>query len=331
MSIVRTCRFSPLLLGLLTVVIQVFAGSTRAGGSAVGGEELPVVNQPPEVRLALPERATWYTPGWVPLIALAHDADGYVATVEFFAGPKTLGVVTNGCPFCENFPHEFDLNWTNPPVGVHEITAWAVDDQGAATRSEPTTVTVVPEADPPPKGASVVMVRPADGSFFDERADILIEVDTYDPADHFPLVEFFADGRKVGESRLVFIREPDPGTRILHSWTWTRPPLGVHTLTVWGTTGQGKSLAGRSPVTIISGRPLNLELQIRVDRVGRAHFVLPEGSMAGYGFDLWEGVDLKTWRRLGPFLPGDVAAFFDLELDASDERSKFYRAQSAAP
>lgn len=539
----------------------------------------PPTNQPPEVRLALQERAVWFTPGLIPLTALAHDLDGYVATVEFFADATSLGVVTNGCPFCENFPHVFNLTWTNPPIGLPAITAVATDDQGATTRSASTILTVKsegllntpvvtvqtddPEAleadrdpvtfrfepewlgafrltrtgsleadtvvffnfegsatretdyqlhpqgfgpcelpcrradifiegnsvvipagqastqilvrglpdgrtegresvilklvddptlgpiprylvglpstaevgvvdplhptaratliepksgtvfaagasiqltavaedppflpteleftvngfllaesgvdldcncpngapvthqftwknvppgeyrlgarfragkgqwviatevairvDPPTASASVVIVNPAEGTLFGAPTNVVIDVITRDPESHIPRVEFFADGHKLGESQVVFIREPDPGTPIQHRWTWTHPPLGRHTLTVLGTSAKGEKVAGWSPVTVTVGRALDLGLRIRLEPGGRASFVLPDGSMTGHGFDLYESTDLGVWRRVGEFQPGNVAAFFDLALDLSDGWPRFFRAQA---
>lgn len=59
---------------------------------------------------------------------------------------------------------------------------------------------------------------------------------------------------------------------------------------------------------------------------GQLHFVLPEGSLVAGEFDLQMSHDLITWERVGPFEPGDVAAFARDIPPKDDPRPRFYRA-----
>src|ERR1039458_3062302 len=55
----------------------------------------PHTNRPPEVRIASPPNAAVFrAPVNIPIYAYAHDADGYVTSVEFLAGTNSLGFGT---------------------------------------------------------------------------------------------------------------------------------------------------------------------------------------------------------------------------------------------
>jgi hypothetical protein len=65
-------------------------------------------NSPPIVHITVPSNGSvFYTPADISICANAYDPEGYVATVEFFAGTNSLGVTTNNPasagarnPFC---------------------------------------------------------------------------------------------------------------------------------------------------------------------------------------------------------------------------------------
>ena len=113
-------------------------------------------NAPPAVSLTAPtDGAFFYTPVDIPLVAVASDPDGTVATVEFFAGTNSLGVVTNG-PVLDpasgtpSNTRGFLLTWSNAPAGLHALTSKATDNGGASTVSAPVTINVLPGPPPPP-------------------------------------------------------------------------------------------------------------------------------------------------------------------------------------
>jgi hypothetical protein len=121
-------------------------------------------NKPPTVAIVNPPDGSVFTaPVDLRLVAAAADPDGWVATVEFFDGANSLGVVTNdprvldpialadagGATLAPDLRplNPFFLLWSNVPPGHHVLTAVATDNAGAATRSEPIEIKVIAEPD----------------------------------------------------------------------------------------------------------------------------------------------------------------------------------------
>ena len=102
-----------------------------------------VTNRPPNVRLINPTEGSVLSAGAsITLIADAHDEDGLVNTVEFFAGTNSLGVVTNQ-PLVLAPVHPFSLVWSNVVPGTYALAVRATDDRGAVAESRPVRVTVL--------------------------------------------------------------------------------------------------------------------------------------------------------------------------------------------
>ena len=80
-----------------------------------------------------------HDPATVDLAALASDADGTIARVEFKVGATSVGVVASA---------PFALAWERVPAGTHAVTATATDDTGLATTGAPVTVVVAAAPDP---------------------------------------------------------------------------------------------------------------------------------------------------------------------------------------
>lgn len=116
----------------------------------------PPTNLPPVVTILTPaDGAGFVAPAVVPIAAQASDPDGYVSTVEFFAGTNSLGVTTNN-PLSMSPVNPFQMVWSNVPPGQFVLTAKATDDRGAIAWSPPVTIWVKP---PPP---AVVTIRATD-------------------------------------------------------------------------------------------------------------------------------------------------------------------------
>jgi hypothetical protein len=108
--------------------------------------------------LSPPDGSVFQSPVDIRLVAAAEDPDGWVATVEFFAGTNSLGVITNH-PWVldpisfsslrlEERPeispiNPFILTWSNAPPGHHTLIAVATDNLGASSRSSPVEICVV--------------------------------------------------------------------------------------------------------------------------------------------------------------------------------------------
>lgn len=112
-------------------------------------------NLPPIVHILTPTNHSVFPRGAdVPICAEARD-DGYVSTVEFFAGNLSLGVRTNN-PMSSGPMNPFCLVWSNVPPGTYPLRAKATDNTGLSTISEPVWIDV----GPPP--LPVVTVRATD-------------------------------------------------------------------------------------------------------------------------------------------------------------------------
>lgn len=98
------------------------------------------VNQAPSITLTNPiEGAHFVAPAAIEMSAMAADADGSVATVEFLAGNVSLGSVSNP---------PYTLVWTNVAPGNYVLTARATDNLGVSTDSLPVSITVTAPVEP---------------------------------------------------------------------------------------------------------------------------------------------------------------------------------------
>lgn len=100
--------------------------------------------------------------------------------------------------------------------------------------------------------ASVAITAPRSGEEFKAGAPIPITATAIDLEGAMTHIEFFDDGRKIGESTIFFIREPDPGTPIYHEFVWTGAAAGLHTLTAVGIEATGAKVQSL-PVSITVG------------------------------------------------------------------------------
>lgn len=102
-------------------------------------------NVPPRIKLARPiDGQVFVRPREIELVAVVQDPDGWVPEVQFFAGEMLIG--TSRIVFIREpdpgLPQTFSIIWSNVPPGRHELTARAVDDQGAMTTSRPIRISV---------------------------------------------------------------------------------------------------------------------------------------------------------------------------------------------
>ena len=91
-------------------------------------------NIAPTVSLTSPTpNSAFFLPATIVVTAVAADADGAIARVDYLDGAAVIGTSTSA-------PYTF--NWTNATAGNHTLTARAVDNAGAATTSSPVTISV---------------------------------------------------------------------------------------------------------------------------------------------------------------------------------------------
>jgi len=161
--------------------------STNTTYTATFGAVGPA-NQPPTVSITAPAPGASIAANTAtPINATAADADGTVATVQFFDGSTLLGS-DNSSPY--------SVSWTPTVVGPHSLTARATDDAGASTTSTAVAVTVTGgggDTQPP----TVTLTAPGDG---DQNLTGLITA-TATATDNVAVagVEFQLDGQTLGE------------------------------------------------------------------------------------------------------------------------------------
>jgi len=214
-----------------------------------------VTNIPPNVTIFAPTNGAKFTlPTDVQLAAFGGDPDGYVTSVEFFAGDRSLGVVSNGVivdpPFQDGAgpgSRAFFLTWSNPATGDYVLTAKATDDGGASTISSPIKIAVL-QGPPPTNQPPVVKIAlPADGSSFFTPVDIPICAEADDRDGYVSTVEFFADRKSLG------IKTNNPasaGPMNPFCLVWSNVPPGTYTLTAVATDNDDGSTTS-DPIKIL--------------------------------------------------------------------------------
>jgi hypothetical protein len=183
------------------------------------------------VAITQPTNGASFNPGAPILIeAVAIDLHGYISRVEFFDGNQRIGVseVVFIQPPPPGTPIHHEFEWRGAASGAHTLTARAARPDGSLIVSEPVRITVGEGGNQPP---TVAITRPVSGTEFPPNATIEIVADTRDPDGYVQTVEFFADGRKIGERRLVFILPPPPGQTQTFTFVWREPTPGAHVLT----------------------------------------------------------------------------------------------------
>jgi hypothetical protein len=127
--------WTPSAPGSYTIVAQAQDNS----GNVTNSTAITVTvqaNQPPVVALTAPGNGAAVRIGAaITISANAADADGTVASVQFFANGSSVAAADATAPYSATF--------TPPAEGVYRITAVALDNSGAATTSATATIVVV--------------------------------------------------------------------------------------------------------------------------------------------------------------------------------------------
>ncbi len=105
----------------------------------------------------------------------------------------------------------------------------------------------------------IAIVSPLNGDSFAEGTKITIKATAMDPKGYVSRVEFFDGVTRIGVSELTFIRAPDPGTVIEHSFEWAGATAGYHKLSVSAASSVGTPLTS-PPVAITVGAASTLVL-----------------------------------------------------------------------
>jgi len=136
----------------------------------------PNVNHPPSVQIVRPlDHSAHAAGGDIMIVAQSRDLDGSVASVEFFAGDRSLGVVTGlsrsaGLVDVSSILPPFHLTWADVAPGAYALRAEATDNKGGKTLSRPVEIRVVERIIPPvvsivaTDGEAAEPTSPPDGS-----------------------------------------------------------------------------------------------------------------------------------------------------------------------
>ncbi|MHB8522126.1 MAG: Ig-like domain-containing protein [Limisphaerales bacterium] len=202
--------------------------------------KIRVTNAPPVVTLTRPTNGAFYhVPTNVVLTAEAHDPDGAILKVTFYANERFLHTTTDS---------PYTWTWTNVPPDHYRLTAKATDEFGTATESAAVSITV---SNAPPV---VTLTTPTNGAVFHGPTNILLTATASDTDDAIRSVSFYADGR-----RLHTI------TNAPYAWTWTNVPPGSHRFVaratdVFGATAESAAVTiavNNAPPVVALASPTN--------------------------------------------------------------------------
>lgn len=243
------------------------------------------VGTPPTVNLIAPAPNTIVTPGTtVPLIASALDADGTVASVQFYARGVPQGAADSSSPY--------QVNFTPPTPGVYTIEAVATDDRGNTTISNAVNITaafLLP---------TITIVSPSPATTARATPNVPLTVTAAalgGGGAPVLLVEFLLDGVPIATRTA-----PASGSNFSFQWTPLPDQLGAHVITARVTDANSQSatslplnvtvanLVGAPPTVNISVSPSpnNLQTASTVNFIGNAIANGTGNSLTGVEFFL---------------------------------------------
>ena len=193
-------------------------GGFDGAGSVVSTKfaRLNLTNAPPTVAWQSPAAGGYIpTGGEIELEVNPDDADGFIASVQFFKEGNTTPLAT-----LDSAPWQF--TYAGAPAGPHRFAALVTDDSGATTWSLVRRVQVLPPGGSIPP--QVTMTTPTNGASFKITTEHLLSADASDPDGSVVQVDFTA-----GDSTLISVQQPpwqafwpdiQPGNYQLRAVAW---------------------------------------------------------------------------------------------------------------
>lgn len=141
------------------------------------------------------------------------------------------------------------------------LPTYRIDSNRASAR-----VTIADTDEPvkPPTGASVTLKSPADGTVFPAGRTITLEAVAIDPKGYISRVTFHDGGERIGVSEITFIRAPEPGTPIQHTFEWKGATPGRHSITVRAVDASGAEVVSPPVHVIVGDDPGNGQVHLDV-------------------------------------------------------------------
>ena len=196
------------------------------------------------------------------------------------------------------------------------------------------------------QGQLLQFIQPTNGAIYSMRDEIPVVLRASVPGDVIFSADVFANfHQKIGTAMyccpVCLCVRPEPGRETILQFPasyngiappgglwqgWTNVPAGEYELTAKAVSEKG---------TTVQATPVNITVVDRTLHIGRntdGTFVLSiaMGAMVMGSYDLEISEDLVTWTRLGPFSPGNVAAFY-WDRPPEDARVRFYRSVFVRP
>jgi hypothetical protein len=137
--------------------------------------------------------------------------------------------------------------------------------------------------DPVTEAPEAMITSPVQGATFTEPAGIPIVVEAVDPDGWVQLVEFFANGHRIGERAMQFVVEPPPGQPQVFELVWSEVPAGLYELAAIATDQLGERGKSESVVVWVRGSPeVPVVNVLAVDRYAREEPVASGSNIARF-------------------------------------------------
>lgn len=220
----------------------------------------PPTNASPTVQIVHPREGAMVLVGDnVYICAETSYFTDTVASVEFFAGTNSLGVVSNTPSFWGEEGNFFCLVWSNVTAGAYTLTAVATDAAGNMATSAGVDISVV--TDLPPR---IHIISPRSGALILGPTNITICAQAFDLDGTVTNVEFFQGTTSLGSVSNTPTPWGEWGS--FYCLTWSNVPPGDYTLTAVATDNSGASTTSDAVgISVVTNLPPRVRIETPED------------------------------------------------------------------